>query len=270
VAGALERRVAAAKGGALLLPLVEGYLRASARERGPTVDAATYEELARVALAPPRYRGASFSASGVSNCMRRQVLQFLDAPTAPRPTDTTWESLLLDGHWRHLRWQACFLQLGIVARDEDGRPLLEVPIELPEHRVRGTVDAILELDGERWVCDIKGAHEGSFALVQQGQVPRMYLWQLMCYQLGTGLDNAMMFVECKGDQRLAESHLRPDPAEWGVLRARLRGLNRHLDLRRLPNPLAEFPKGECRRCPYQAGCLTQRFTEDYALDDAPI
>lgn len=247
---ALESRIARIKRGEILAPHVERFLS----NWNGQFSKETLEVILELAARPPRDRVGSFSASNLGKCMRQQALAYQGQPeeVVANPIQT---SLFHDGSWRHLRWQGIFLEMGLVARDAWSGYLLEVPVEIPELEVRGTLDVILNLEGERWIVDIKGANPFSFSKAERGEVNQGYRWQLQTYMRAIQIPRAMLWYEDKSTQELHEIVITSSDKEAQEVWARMRGLKRFRDLRRLPPQLPGFPTElECRKCPFLLGC----------------
>lgn len=267
----LKQRLLQHRRGDVLAPKVDAYLRLGT----PRFSEATIAEIARLATAAPRSRAHLFSASGLDRCLRQQLLQVLDYPQEEVP-NARLANVFFDGNWRHLRWQALFLEMGLVARGQigpegfeegDGDLMLEVGVTLPSHMLRGTVDSILILDGEPWIVDIKGANPRTFSSVKSDQSPyRAYQMQMLAYMKATGVPRAMLFYEDKASQEYHEVRLTLEDAQQqeAQFEGRVAALRHYWDSQQLPDPLPQAPANpDCRSCPFQLDCTAAVFTTKY-------
>lgn len=267
----IKRRLLRHHRGEILATRVDDYLRLGT----PTVSAATWDAVLGIALRPGRDRRRAFSASGLDRCMRQQTFEMLGFPRDEVP-DARLSNIFYDGNWRHLRWQALFLEMGIIPRGrvEDGKVildescdhLLEVGVQLPGHMVRGTLDAIAVLNDELWLLDIKGANPRTFSDVKAGNGPyRGYRLQLHAYMRATGVAQALLWYEDKASQDYQEVRLSlDDAADAALFDARTAALRHYWERQELPPalPMAPLNPG-CARCPYQIDCTSASWTQDH-------
>lgn len=272
--------------GEVLTPLIDAHLRTHREE---PFSPATLRVLFELASRKPRDRSGSFSVSQLATCMRYQVFRYWGTEGVEVP-DGRLHSIFHDGHWRHLRWQGLLLEIGVVCQyvyvgdrlvilppgSPEGQPALEVPVYDRDLRVRGSMDAVCEVDPFRWVVDVKGANPGAFAAARRNDLPLGYRWQLYLYghllgrRLGEGADlsryKAMFLYEDKASQQVHEHHLTLEQRYMLGATARLRALNLHAAAQTMPAPLPNAPANPaCRTCPYQLDCL-----EGLDLDEVPI
>lgn len=268
----LKQRLLQHRRGDVLAPKIDAYLR----QGTPNFSEQTIAEIARLAIATPRSRARLFSASGLDRCMRQQLLQVLDYPQEEVP-NARLANVFFDGNWRHLRWQALFLEMGLVARgkmstdgfaeSEDGEWMLEVGVTLPSHMLRGTVDSILVLDDEPWIVDIKGANPRTFSGVKADQSPyRAYQMQMLAYMKATGVPRALLFYEDKASQEYHEVRITLADAQQqeAQFEGRVAALRHYWEQQMLPDPLPQAPANpDCRSCPFQIDCASATFTTKY-------
>lgn len=254
----LENRIMRVRRGEILTPLIDRYL---SQQPEIKFSKETMRILTEIMLRPNRDRTNSYSASSLDTCMRRQMLQYLDYPTVRIP-QAVQNSIFFNGNWLHLKWQGILLEMGLVVY-QHGKPLLEVPVEIPELGVKGTIDAIIWLQERQWIWDLKGVNPGTFAKAKRGEVSRGYQWQLQIYGEATGLPS-LLFYENKASQEYHEVAVEPSEDERKAAIARLRGLARYNSTRQLPPILPDFPSDrECRECPFQTDCKDAVFTDQY-------
>jgi hypothetical protein len=211
-------------------------------------------------------------------------MKLLGFPEVEVP-DHRLANIFSDGNWRHLRWQSIFLDMGIVARgrweEDNGVTLIPTDEHLLEVGVytgvvRGTIDAIVEIEGERWIVDIKGANSRVFSDLRAGGKPYpAYLLQLYAYMQASRIPRAILWYEDKGSQDVLEVQVkRDDPGLAELYAARVGALELYKNRRELP---PQVPKAtaapQCRGCAFQLDCPGATWTDDYlndASEDAPL
>lgn len=254
----LESRLLRYRQGDVLTPLLDRYFRDPPDRQSEKVMAV----IQQLATAQPRDRTRSFSASGISACMRAQTFKYLDYPGISMP-DARLQAIFLNGRWVHLKWQAVLMEMGLADLDH-----LEVPVELPEENVRGTIDAIIQLNELPWIVDFKGVNPQSFAKYKHGEISPAYHWQLQIYMAATKIPRSLLLFENKATGEYFEQVVLPEHTTYIQAIARVRALNQFLDLKTLPKPLpAATHTYECQGCPFQLDCLKAKWTEKYLDED---
>lgn len=201
---------------------------------------------------PGRDRSASFSPSGLGTCLRRQVFRY-HGVTELRNTDSDLANLFSDGTWRHLRLQSTLLHAGIIHS-------IEVPMKVPELRLRGNADGegVME-DGRTWMLELKGCNERVFTWLMKRDDPKEeHLLQGAGYAIGLGYDVVSFVYECKNTQRLKEFVVDYTDERYARYLEQARfiidELNRAIDNEELPPVLEGDATKECKTCPFQTEC----------------
>jgi hypothetical protein len=140
----------------ILTPHIERYL---AFHDGINMqDANAIRLITKQLKAAPRDRSASFSASSRGSCLRAQMFGYIGMPDSP--ASVRLRGIFMDGHWRHLKWQALLLEAGLLNSIE--YPLLHKP-----WRMRGTVDGLytpdygLEIKGNTGAQQLRGQQQAA-------------------------------------------------------------------------------------------------------------
>lgn len=262
MANTLVSRIKRHRKGELLTPIIDEFFRKASVADGVQFSPLTMDILSKLFLAPDRNRAGSFSASGLAGCMRAQVLSRNDEEKFLIANEKR-EAIFFNGHWVHLKWDGILLEMGVVKwpdYDKGAMPMLEVPVEIPEWNVRGTLDAIIQLD-EDWIVDVKGVGMYYWNIFKSGEIPQAYLWQQHAYMKATGIPRAMLLVENKGTGEYIEVHIPPPDSLIGKqMEARVRALNWHVEREQLPKPLPDFPRDrQCQDCPFLFLCPDATF-----------
>ena len=188
-----------------------------------------------LARAKPRQR-TFYSPSGSKRCLREQALAV--AQYEPRVEESpALMNLFDDGHWRHLRWHTIFLRMeryGLLKVHA-----IEEFVEYLPWYVAGTPDDVLEINGEMFVIDIKGANDRVFQeIAKSGQLPEHllgYRWQLHNYMQALHLNRGILWIENKNDQTYLQLSVERDPVVVKQLRAQYRLLRKHRQAGSLPD-----------------------------------
>lgn len=221
------------------------------------LDEAVAEKIKQLLTTTPRYRGKSFSSSSAGSCIRAQVYGYLDAPG--EAVDQQLANIYIDGKWRHLRWQAMLLSIGILTD-------IEYSLPWPAKRSVGTMDGLgvvpdthpnVAWRGQEFGWELKGVSTFQYSSVSKGEPMEAHLNQVARYFLSSGLELFSIVYEDKTTQAFHEWVVQRDSAD---MKARIQEsayeldhLNEAVDTRTLPQRLPECAslRGETfRSCSY--------------------
>lgn len=246
VGGTVAKRVKAIKQSLLVTPRLEEFLT---KHPEIPVNARVANMISQQIKSKPRDRRASFSASSIHQCVRRQCFTYIGLPEVTM-VDSTIVNLFNDGHWRHRRWQAMLLMAGIIDS-------IEVPKEDPAWKLRGTLDGTGYLEGV-FGWELKGANSVSFRkVVEEGKVKPEHYAQVQTYfMLDPSITRFSVIYENKDTSDWKEFVLRPDPGHQNALRLILALLIEASEKKDLPKMKDECKsgEGEFRQCQYAYMC----------------
>lgn len=182
----------------------------------------------------PRQR-VYYSPSGSRRCIREQALAI--AQYEPRVEESpALMNLFDDGHWRHLRWHMILLRM-------DRYQLLKVHaieeyVKYMPWYVAGTPDDVIEINGEIYVVDVKGANDNTFReIARTGKLPEHlqgYRWQLHNYMQALHVNKGILWFENKNTQEYYELQVKRDPILVEQLREQYKVLRKHRRAGTLP------------------------------------
>jgi len=172
-------------------------------------------------------RAGAFHPSQLYQCKRAQVYGYHNAPTT-KVFNPQLQNIFNDGHFRHLRWQIMLLEAGLIQE-------IEVPVDVPEIRLQGSMDGVNTID--KWMFELKGTSQYS-TIVKKGVMPA-HIKQIHAYLLGSGLDEAIVVYECKSTQQWHESVVHKDPDVINEISTILESLNDAIDNEYLPERLPD-------------------------------
>lgn len=186
----------------------------------------------------PKDRSGAWHPSQLAKCLRKQTFEFWGVPGAYKAS-ARMANLYADGHWRHLRWQVLLLEAGVVDS-------IEVPVEMTEYNVRGSMDAeaedfFVEIKGTRFISDVR-----------KGPMDE-HIDQVHGYFLATGHTQCIMIYEDKQSQEFVELVVDRDDHKVDELEDRLQYLNDMMFARQLPDPLSPDSE-DCKWCVYSSFC----------------
>ncbi|CAB5220299.1 hypothetical protein UFOVP238_19 [uncultured Caudovirales phage] len=192
----------------------------------------------------PRDRSASFSSSSRGDCHRKQVFGYLGAPTSAS-IDTKLRNIFLDGHWRHHRWQALLLHLGVLTH-------IESPWEIPELRLKGSLDGVNA--EQEWGFELKGINDNGYKNVLHNGPLHKHLLQIHTYMVGTGMDEFALVYENKNTNDFVEFTVHKDDDIMGQVMDELGLLNDSVDTKTLPPMLIQCQETPDYQCAYREHC----------------
>jgi hypothetical protein len=97
--------------------------------------------------------------------------------------------------------------------------------------VAGTPDDVIEISGEIYVIDVKGANDAVFKeIVRNGKLPEHlmgYRWQIHNYMQALHINKGILWFENKNTQEYFELPVKRDPVLIAQLRAQYKILAKH-------------------------------------------
>lgn len=211
------------------------------------------DKIRSLLIAQPRIRMATFSASSAGKCERAQLLAFLGARGGV--TDAQLQNIFNDGKWRHLRWQAMLLTMGVLVD-------IEYPLLWLRYKGVGTMDGLgivpedhpnVHWRGEEFGFELKGVSTFQFSKYKQAGPKEDHLNQVHRYFAMSGLKLFVILYEDKTTQAFTEWVVTPDPVRLREQTEELERLWGHAESRRLPPMLDGCAKGngpEWRDCQF--------------------
>lgn len=207
---------------------------------------AEYQMLAGPMHRPERIRENNWSASSAGRCLREQQLTYLGfTKIAP---DEKMGNIFANGDYVHLRHQAFGLVAGYITE-------VEVPVRLPQWKLRGTMDGMLS-NGQG--LEIKSINPFGFDRVKSFGPQDKHVLQVHAYMLARpDIEAFRILYENKADNLCKEFLVPRDPVLIGQVEEHLAQLNRATEQRKLL-PMLQGCKNEegsvFRQCPYRSVC----------------
>ena len=231
-----------------LIPRFRKYLR----NRNVSVEA---EHAKAIIDRPERDRSIGWSASSAGSCLRAQLYRRRNAPST-KPDDRSM-AIFHEGHYVHMKHQAAGLTAGYLAD-------VEVPVEIPDLNVQGTMDA---KDSEGLITEIKSINPYGFSSINQFGPKWEHLRQVNAYMLASGIDKARILYENKATQEMREFLVTMDTALVAANVGDWKELNEHDKEGTKPPMLLECQdqEGKFKWCPFAEECLKDHQAESPRL-----
>lgn len=198
-----------------------------------------------------RDRSASWSASQIGKCKRRQELTFLGMPTGGT-TDTHLQMIFLKGTWEHLRFQALLLTAKLL-------DTIELTVKKPSQRIRCSIDGagtatVGRYEGREFGFEFKSRNDFQFSKqVMLGIDPQTEAQVDFMFWL-SGFDLWVVMNENKNTQVMKEWVFTRNDERIRDIQATVRELNKAIDIQYLHPMIPECKKqlknGEFYSCPF--------------------
>lgn len=216
-----------------------------------------YRQLSSPMHRPDRLRESNWSASSQGRCIREQQLTYLGFPKAK--VDERLNNIFANGDYVHLRHQAAGLVAGYIKA-------VEVPVHVPELKLRGTMDGILS-NGQGW--EMKSINPYGYSKVKAFGPQATHKRQVQAYMLARpDIDAFRIVYENKADNDLKEFLEPRDPVMIGQIEEQLAQLNTATTKRELV-PMKQACKNqegtEYRQCPFRYICETAQYPAKLAI-----
>ena len=240
-----------------LTPLIDEYyvarVRSKKRLRSFNVDM----------LDRPRPPGR-LSPSKICGCERQAAFAFLGMP-GRSTIDPEQEAIFEDGKWRHLKWDAIFLDMQIVlGRDVFSVVSLEEFVEIPELYVAGSLDAAIKIGGEKWIVDFKGINSWGFERVYREHVPHeAHVLQLICYMKARRVPRGLILYDHKDKNLTKIFAIRFTPKQFREVSEWCERVIRKMKREDLPPMSLDCQAGNFlfEKCPFSYVCYGNKSPE---------
>lgn len=146
---------------------------------------------------PPRVRQGTWSSSSSGTCPRRQQFVYHGFPQRDWETETL--NIFSNGDFVHLRYQVAGYIGGWLKE-------AEVVVSIPEQKVLGTMDGILD-NGD--ILEIKSINPNGYRQVELYGPKTDHQFQATAYCLATGRDTVRFLYENKANNHNREFVFRP-------------------------------------------------------------
>jgi len=149
------------------------------------------------------------------------------------------------GNYIHRLIVRALKERGVLEGEEVNIPFQEL--------IAGRADALLKIEGERYILDIKSINRGGFQALKEPKLDHQNQLQLYLhfFQIAKGI---LLYVD-KDTQALKEFPLNYDQGLCQSLLEDLSVLRQEIDKNLIPARLSHWPSNsQCRYCPYKDIC----------------
>lgn len=186
-----------------------------------------------------------FYISEVDDCKRKVYFKVKGEPK--EDLDGQTKRKFERGDQIHQKLVSVLYSLGIVTGSE---------VRMPDESLfHGRADAIVSVDGENYVVEIKSTSPYSFKTLG-GSPKDSWYKQLQLYLHYFDIDQGIILVECKGTQKLEEFFVERDGELVGQIISEFENLKGKVEREEIPSRPSkedwEFDK--CKYCRYQKVC----------------
>jgi hypothetical protein len=194
-----------------------------------------------------RARKASFRASALGSCPRKQALKAAGAKSAESISART-SSIFATGNFLHLKWQMQGLTEGWLKE-------AEVPVDSENYDFGGTLDGVLYDDS---LFEFKSINPRGYADVNEWGPKKLHIRQAHGYMWLKNLTAVSFVYENKADQEWREFRIERDDRIIDSIIQEIEALEGHNETKTLPLMLDQCidQKGmEYRYCEFKDACF---------------
>lgn len=187
-----------------------------------------------------------FYPSSIAKCRREVVYQMLGYPKEDIPTRVL--RIFDNGDCMHERYQNWFAEMGILISPE-------LPLKDKELCISGRTDALIKINDELILVELKSANDRSFNLMVKKNEPKEdYVMQLQLYLHITGIDKGIIFIENKNDQSILEFPITYDEEMAEELIDKIMYCVTHAKSNDIPERDYTKSTFQCKYCDYAEMC----------------
>jgi len=137
----------------------------------------------------------------------------------------------------------------------DGRAMeyKEAGIFLPDLRIKGKMDGVLEWKDEQWIIEIKSINQYQFQSLKNP--PDYYIPQSDIYMMGSGIHKVIWLFEDKSSQNIREFITFHNIKNIESIIKLLVKVNKCIDEKKLPKRIED--KKLCKPCEYRGFCANE-------------
>ena len=184
-----------------------------------------------------------FYITDAGKCSRQVFFKFKNAPR--EKLDARLLRIFEHGEYLHRNLINILIRLGKVVAAE-----ISIP---PQEIVSGRADAILSLDGELYVLDIKSMNSMVFRALKEPKQENIY--QLQLYLHYFNIKKGILLYVDKDQQELKEFIIGGDEKLVKTLLDNFKNLKQKIDIDVLPVVLSDYPfNWQCSYCPFRQIC----------------
>lgn len=197
------------------------------------------------------------SPSSICACERQAAFKFVGMPGRTQ-VDPESQAIFDDGHWRHHKWQATFLDMELVLGPKKFKVIsIEEDVEVPELYIAGAADAVIVINGKKWVVDFKGINSWGFEAVFRNHKPHeKHVLQLLAYMKARKIRRGLILYDHKDRSRTKIFAIHFTGKDWAEVEEWCERVLRKLDRQELPPMSLDCHSGTMlfEKCPWAHVC----------------
>lgn len=202
------------------------------------------------------YKRKSFYVTDVAECPRVIFFSFKDYPK--KEHEPRILRVMHNGDFVHQR-------LGLVLKDMEILKDENTEVPIPDNDLfRGRADAIIEIDGEKYVADFKSTNSFIFRSLESPKPEHVRQVQLYMHYLG--IKKGMLIYECKNTQDIKEFKFDYDIRLINNIIEEFYLLKSRIDNNIIPDIPESIEKWKCERCPFLESC--KKFGNPYFKEES--
>lgn len=191
-----------------------------------------------------------FYPSSIAKCRREIVYQMLGYPKQDIPTRVL--RIFDNGDSMHERYQNWFAEMGILISPE-------LPLKNEELCISGRTDALIRINDELVLVELKSANDRSFGwMVKKNEPKEDYVMQLQLYLHLTGIDKGIILIENKNDQTILEFPIAYDKEMSNELINKIKYCVDHAKSNEIPERDYTKSTFQCKYCDYAEMCWSSK------------
>lgn len=155
-----------------------------------------------------------FYPSSVGQCSRKIAYQMVGTPSQPLPARVL--RILDNGTSMHSRYELLFAEMGIllasevkISEESEDKAIAEF---CRKYHISGRTDAIIRVDDEVYIVELKSASNNSFSRIRDsGEPKKEHYQQIQLYMHILGIHRGIILMENKDTQEIWEFPVHYDP-----------------------------------------------------------
>jgi hypothetical protein len=244
-----------------LSPKIDKYLlkRSKAKKR---LGSYTVDLMGR-----PRKPGR-FSPSDLNACERKAAFSFLGLKRV-RKVDPTSEMIMEFGNWVHAMCYAIFLDMQLVLGKKEFKVRkIEYDIEIPDLYIAGTLDAELEIDGQKVLWDGKSINSWGWNKIMATNKPDpKHRQQILAYLKARKIPTGLICYINKDNQQMRVFIVKYAVQKWSHTEKWIQRVTRKMEAGRVPPKHSECKRGNFMydKCPFSRYCFGSKAPSEEEL-----
>lgn len=186
--------------------------------------------------------------SAIGGCIRKNYYTMTGAQG--EELDTKVFRVFDNGHYAHTRLANYFRRAGVLIAEEQ-------PLRHESLNIKGSADAIIDLDGERVLIDFKTIKDYPFKLMLKGEkeLDKTYRYQINLYMWLLGLKKSFFVFENKNDQTFHIEECEYDELIIDDIKERIEKLKQCINDKTMPEKEYDIDKDwQCKYCSFKKLC----------------